>query len=451
MAYVRAVSAPEIKIDQCLFGYEDGHRVLASSIPLADETAALTELSDLAPGTVFGGTDGYWSGVPAPAIGRYALMRTWPAPEMPRPGCVWTHALLVEPATLGELPDLSCLAPRARRPTGPADRVSYRERLTLQPARDRRPTTMTGAPDLGFLATLIEALYGEGNADVAVPVPGQTDGELFAAWSQQWPRLRRNFRFQTAVGRDPRSPSAARLDVGLRLDPTERPAAPKLGGERWLEATVRDAADGGGPLRDFLWRYGADVRRQRGSFRPLATIATLDPAAPNTGAEVLALVTRAFPDRDDAATLKQDVVDGVVAPGAQLDALWQVLSGGGDAVFPPPTKAGVARLTQLWPVRPDDLLHIAETTADSAKPLGRAVFQTITGAVPLADFWRLTSSYPRVRRRMVEARPELLLSADLATLDHGNVAALVLLVPPGVKDRRRIGLAAAGTRQRCAR
>ncbi len=224
--------------------------------------------------------------------------------------------------------------------------------------------------------------------------------------------------------------SAARLDVGLRLGPACRAAELEPGSERWLEAAVRDAAVGGGPLRDFLWRYGADVRRQRGSFRPLAIIGTQDSAVPGTGTGVVALVTQAFPDRDDAATLKQDVVDGVVAPGAQLDVLRHVLSGGGDVVFPPPTEAGVARLSRLWPVRPNDLLHMAETTADIAEPLGRAVFETITEAVPIADFWWLTSPYPRVRRRMVEARPELLLSADLATLDTVTVAALVLLVPP---------------------
>src|SRR3546814_5522694 len=75
-------------IDQCLFGYEDGHRLLASSMSLGDQTSLLTKLSDLAPGTLFGSSNGYWTGLPLPELGRYALFRTWPAPEMPRPGCV---------------------------------------------------------------------------------------------------------------------------------------------------------------------------------------------------------------------------------------------------------------------------------------------------------------------------------------------------------------------------
>src|SRR3546814_20493757 len=84
-------------IDQCLFGYEDGHRLLASSMSLGDQTSLLTKLSDLAPGTLFGSSHGYWTGLPLPELARYALFRTWPAPELPRPGCVWTHALLPPP------------------------------------------------------------------------------------------------------------------------------------------------------------------------------------------------------------------------------------------------------------------------------------------------------------------------------------------------------------------
>ena len=98
-------------VEQCLFGYDDGHRLLASSIPLGTEAATLTEMSDLAPGAVFGRSESYWTGVPAPGISRYVLMRTWPAPEMSRPGCVWTHALLFEPSLLEELGDLAALRP----------------------------------------------------------------------------------------------------------------------------------------------------------------------------------------------------------------------------------------------------------------------------------------------------------------------------------------------------
>src|ERR1700688_4673813 len=97
-------------IEHCLFGYEDGHRLLASSMLLGSEvTSELTLLSDLAPGAHFGSSDGYWTGIPLPQLQRYALMRTWPAPEMPRPGCVWTHVLLVETSLFEDVSSLSRL------------------------------------------------------------------------------------------------------------------------------------------------------------------------------------------------------------------------------------------------------------------------------------------------------------------------------------------------------
>lgn len=415
---------------QCLFGYDDGHRLIASSLPLGTETTALTELSDLAPGTVFGGSDGYWSGVPAPGIHRYALMRTWPAPEMPRPGCVWTHALLIEPTTLGRLPDLMALTALASRPTNRSDTERYRELTTLDPGCAPLRTGTPAGEDVGFVISLLEALYADGDRVIAVPTPGRNDGEVFAVWSQQWPRLRRNFRFQTAVTRETRSGSAVRLDVSMRLEAPTGRGARSAGKRQWIDEAVRDAAAGGGDLRAFLWKYGADVRKQRGSFRPLASVFALgDGAELGTGATLLELITQAFPDLDDAALLKQDVIDGAIVSGAQLDVLWYVLANGGSQVFPPPTEAGVARLALLWPMRPDDLLHMAETTADDEDPLAKAVFTTVTSAVPVADFWRLTASYPRIRHRMVGKRPELLLSSDLAALDNTTAATLVPLAP----------------------
>ncbi|MBV1928321.1 MAG: hypothetical protein KUG81_02260, partial [Gammaproteobacteria bacterium] len=41
------------------------------------------------------GSPPYVSGYPVPELSAYALAKTWPAPEMPRPGCVWTHTILI--------------------------------------------------------------------------------------------------------------------------------------------------------------------------------------------------------------------------------------------------------------------------------------------------------------------------------------------------------------------
>ncbi len=419
-----------MKLDQCLFGYEDGHRLLASSIPLGDEASSLTEVSDLAPGTVFGQSDGYWTGVPAPRIGRYALLRTWPAPEMSRPGCVWTHALLLEPSVLGDVPDLAILMAFASRPSGLSDRSRYRDSLTFDSRAVEAAISSRPVEDR-IVRDLLTALYAATvrAVRVGVPAPGQADPAVFAVWSQQWPRLRRNLRFQTAATRVPRSSSVTRLDVALQLEAADRSVDGSSGGG-WIKAAAADVAGGpGGALRLFLRRYGQDVRRQRASFQPLVEVKLLhDGLEEDAGPRLLKLVTGSFPIREDAASLKQDVVDGVLVPRAQLEVLWDVITHGGASVFPPPTDAGMARLALLWPERSQDLLQLAESTAHAADPLGTSVFDIVTGSVPLEKFWTLTASYPRVRERMVAARPDLMVSNGVLALDNVALASLLGLV-----------------------
>jgi hypothetical protein len=417
-------------IDQCLFGYEDGHRLLASSMQLGEEQSDLTELSDLAPGVVFSGSNGYWTGIPAPKIGRYALMRTWPAPEMPRPGCVWTHALLLEPSVLENLSDLSALSRLFSRPNNHLDQNRYKEKLILENTFTESPFQWSTNANR-VLQDLLVALYDLGQVSVPVTAPEEADAPLFALWSQQWPRLRRNFRFQTAVTREQRPASSGKLDVYLQLeediDMNSRPV-----NADWVKAAADDVIQGPkGKLRLFLWRYGADVRRQRGSFRPLVNIELLRHRyKSDTGSKLLKLVTDAFPDRNDAIAIKQDIVDGILIPRAQLDVLSFVLARGDNVVFPSPSKAGISRLAKIWPDRPQDLLELAERTADSEDELGRSVFESIAGAVPTEEFWSLTKSYPRVQDRMVTARPELLGSDSALNLDNRALVAFINIVAP---------------------
>jgi len=415
-------------IDQCLFGYEDGHRLLASSMPLGEELSDLTELSDLAPGVVFTGSNGYWTGIPAPKIGRYALMRTWPAPEMPRPGCVWTHALLLEPSILENLSDLSVLSQLFIRPSSHLDQNQYREQLTLENVLTESPIQWTTNANR-LLQDLLVALYGLGQVSVPVIAPEEADATLFALWSQQWPRLRRNFRFQTAVTRDQRPTSSGKLDVYLQLEEDSN-MHPRPANADWVKAAADDVIQGPkGKLRPFLWRYGADVRRQRGSFRPIVNIELLRHRyKPDTGSKLLKLITDAFPDRNDAIALKQDIVDGVLIPRAQLDVLGFVLAHGDNAVFPSPSKVGISRLANLWPDRTQDLLELAERTASSEDELGKSVFDSIASAVPMEEFWSWTKPYPRVQERMVAARPELLGSEAALHLDNRALVAFINVV-----------------------
>src|SRR6266478_6408008 len=84
-----------ILLHQALHGYADGHRLLESSIPIPDDLKRLMlRMSDLSGTSMASGFQDYLTGYPLQSLDAYALARTWYAPEMPRPGCVWTHTLI---------------------------------------------------------------------------------------------------------------------------------------------------------------------------------------------------------------------------------------------------------------------------------------------------------------------------------------------------------------------
>jgi hypothetical protein len=96
-----------VVIDQALFGYSNGHHLIATSLQLSNPSQRILEpLSDLSGSEVQSGFAEYYTGCPLTQDNCYALSKTWYAPEMERPGCVWTHTLLVKFGDLAYLPKL---------------------------------------------------------------------------------------------------------------------------------------------------------------------------------------------------------------------------------------------------------------------------------------------------------------------------------------------------------
>jgi hypothetical protein len=80
-------------VDQLLFGYGDGHQLIAASrslsarqqrdvLPHLDASFERADAQQLV-------------GIGIPSLDGYLLGRIWPAPERPRSGAVWAHALLL--------------------------------------------------------------------------------------------------------------------------------------------------------------------------------------------------------------------------------------------------------------------------------------------------------------------------------------------------------------------
>jgi hypothetical protein len=424
-----------LRIDNCLFGYEDGHRLLASSMKITGDSASqLTLLSDLAPGARFGSSDGYWTGLPLPKLDRYALMRTWPAPEMSRPGCVWTHAILIETSLFEDVDDLSRLREFARRPRVPIDLSFYGQPMDPQTVMSTLARRDPSSVPAGRAIEILDNLYGSEEGAITVEEPGELEDEIFAIWSQQWPRLRRNFRFQTAAGDDtgtPRSPFDLRLQWRRA---SNSKSAPQFTTHipTWLDAAAADLSSvSSHELRRFLWRYGKDVKKQRGSFRPLCEIyvSSLQTAESHSDTDFVHAISRWFPAPDDASALKRSIVDGEVLSKCQLDVLSFILKHDKGKTFPLPSSEGIGRLVNFWPEEADEMLDLAEYAISEDGELAFSITGIVLGLIPTSNFWTVTRDFPKVRQRMIQSRPDLLDADEILELDSASMTKFIEIVP----------------------
>src|SRR4051794_39812812 len=111
---MKPMTPPSFEVDQVLFGYQRGHRLLASSRPIPPAVE-----DRLLPITDAGFRDSIATlsgGEPVEELGAYFLYRSWPATEVKRPGAVWTHGLLISFADLGRIEDLTSLLTLLRDP-----------------------------------------------------------------------------------------------------------------------------------------------------------------------------------------------------------------------------------------------------------------------------------------------------------------------------------------------
>lgn len=264
-----------LAVEQTLHGYSDGHRLIAGTakLPTADARSMLI-LSDASGPGIDQIPDGYLTGYPLQGSGKYVLARTWGAPEMPRPGCVWTHSLLIDFADLATLTSADGLLSLFRRPD--KARQGYDRRLLVQSGSRH---SVSGPDRAGGL---LNALYLHPLKRVEMQRGRAADDEqlILGVWFQQWPRLRRAFRFCTWAGID-RTHSIESFDLQMVLVRprtqrvsslsivTAENAPVRLQLYAALEDLLHPSSDG---LAAFLRKVGGDVSSGRSGMVPLCRL-----------------------------------------------------------------------------------------------------------------------------------------------------------------------------------
>lgn len=195
------------RIDQLLFGYRDGHELLAGSVAI--DSRVEPRLLPHTDARFEDESEHYLVGTHIPELGAYLLARLWPAHEISRPGAVWAHALVIAADDVNEL-DLPNLVSLFRRPS--SDEFSPYE-APLIPRSGPRPAI----PDQ-LLVGLSWARY-TARAPTAVVIwrdVVEAEGALLALWANQPRPERPHFSFRTR-GRARTGDSPYQIQVAATL------------------------------------------------------------------------------------------------------------------------------------------------------------------------------------------------------------------------------------------
>lgn len=261
-------------------------------------------------------------GYPLPSGEYYVLALTWPAVEVRRPGCVWTHSLLLADPILAEEDLLPLLGSFSRPDLDEEGWDSYSEPLTSRPlgGGQGKGPLLQRAP--AVTETLLWSLY----EPPAPPIDlrsGSLKGIdqhrfLLTVWLQQPPALRASFSFAQAP-RTARRLGERLFDLQLTRnpqqgnweEPADRPAPRTITKplERhppnWCTALHTDLKSPGA-LRIFLRDFGKkELGSRQGLWVLATTFAALDPGYQSDLASGLRALTRICPNPGEAAELKQ--------------------------------------------------------------------------------------------------------------------------------------------------
>lgn len=416
-------------IHQALHGYRDGHRLLASSIDLGRSDrqvlAIQTDNSDT-------GRDLEWasllSGYPLPS-GLYAWSMTWPAPEMPRPGCVWTHTLLLNPQD-DELCSSQDLVSLFRRPSLTTGTEKFGKALTLPLESDVSSAGSGSSGNADLLTALLWSFYEPPLRPVrATGIPWR-DRErhrlLTALWAQQWAELRAQSSFTDSpitprqFGEVPYDLQLHRTSRAQQRRETQRVLAgvPKDEPPQWAQAAARDILKPAG-LSTFLHAYGSESGGKRSVFNHLVSLWLLGGSeCEHRGRQVLAQLDRIYPGYETGKKLKWDLfsakssVEGWARPLEDAEVIIGGLESESVKVVAPGLFDVERRMSHVLKKQPQELGNILSVIGNRSGPFASRVLDSLVTA-PSKDLERWIKVDQTAFEDLLRLRPEIAGSSSL--------------------------------------
>lgn len=309
-------------IQQALHGYAEGHTLLAASCELSvAEKKRLLLMSDLSGSSIHPAFVSYLTGYPLPGQRYYAFARTWYANEMSRPGCAWTHTLLVDMAYLGQLRRPDSLDTLFSRPHQNSY-SSYSQPIIWRTTDDSADITNRSNEFSRLYEQIADNLYGKPAKKVLVSAktPDPYESVILSIWCHQWPRLRRNFSFCSGAF-NPRSIEGVPLDCQVIPTSSDSPTALKITDDMvvlgfgeitraspWVSLMRQISTS---KLLTFMYQYGSDVQGARSRFVPLLYAYQLQDKTHLQAISfdgLFGFLAKSFPSPKEAIQLKRELI-----------------------------------------------------------------------------------------------------------------------------------------------
>lgn len=277
------INMSNVIINQALHGYSQGHQQLAMTASLEPEDqSTILSASDISASGLKIDADGYITGYPLRKSGVYILSKTWLANEMPRPGCVWTHSLIIDFSDLATMQSTKDILSLFKRPLTPLNKNDYSKPIQFDNRTSTDNIINLNIEEESWLRSLIYTLYLKHDKQIIQRSIGNRTQEFcLRVWLQQWPKLRRSFSFSTLSVSD-RQIDNSSLDLHILAanDYEEniqyfQNSQPELkcdnANHYWVDTILSDISNENG-LRSFLKIYGSEFGTNRTGFVILSEI-----------------------------------------------------------------------------------------------------------------------------------------------------------------------------------
>jgi hypothetical protein len=395
-------------LDQTLHGYDRGHRLLAGSLRIGpeDDRTILT-MSDLSGSRVTEGFLEYITGYMLPSNAYYVLAKTWYATEMKRPGCVWTHSLLIPRDVLEAIRNAEALLSLFVRPSLDSA-FRYSDRLDVPLAAFRHAEFEGSIPERFEALRVLEELYSvdEGSVGMAVASGSTMESFLLQLWSQQWPSLRAKISFCSG-SLSLRELHSRPLDLQCGPDRIRREldmaSYPPRQQETWAETVLEDILHPGA-FREFLRENGSDLTT-RSSMAALAKVY----ASIETGdrIELLRVVVDTFPFKDEALDLKRTTLCAVASAVDQLEVadVLQLLS---QTAFVSVPLDLIGVLNSFVQQDPRNLVRAFTSLGEATSPeFDSLLIDALAGSLSQNDFEWMSEANPDLFNTLLLERPAI--------------------------------------------